>query len=70
MAESKYGLSYRAELKEPPTTDGDPFIFLNFYDQSLPETYITFKFKTKHYDKKFNFAESLERALNNLVEHI
>ena len=70
MAKSKYGLDYRAELKEPGSADGDPFIFLNFYEQALPETYISFKFTTTDYDEKFDFAEKLTKALNKIVTHL
>ena len=70
MAKSKYGLRYCAELKEPGSRDGDPIIRLNFYDESLPDTHIRFNFETDDYDKKFEFAEKLEHALNRIVNFI
>lgn len=53
-------------MKEPGSTEGDPFIFLNFYDQDLPDAHIAIEFRTTDYDEKFEFAEKLERALNRV----
>ena len=53
-------------MKEPGSTEGDPFIFLNFHDQDLPDAHIVIMFRTTDYDEKFEFSEKLERALNRV----
>ena len=68
MSDAKW--DYRAELKEPGERTQDPWIFLNFYNQSLPEARIILEFRTDDYDEKFEIAEELSRVLNRLTEHL
>ena len=70
MAKPKFNFDFRAEVKEPGSTEGDPWIFINFYDPSLPEARIIIEYKTDDYNDKYDLAEELEETLNRLIKHL